>query len=70
MNLDENPNYNWIKRYMDLNKLAIEITERAYAAIQKAREELTPESVSEAERMTAELDLVIYELRELQKEGK
>lgn len=70
MNLDENPNYNWIKRYMDLNKLAIEITERAYAAIQKAREELTPESVSEAERVTAELDLVIYELRELQKEGK
>ena len=70
MNLDENPNYNWIKRYIELNKLAVEITERAYAAIQKAREELTPEAVDEATRTTAELDLVIYELKELQKEGK
>lgn len=70
MNLYENPNYNWIKRYIELNRLAVEITERAYAAIQKAREELTPEAVDEAARMTAELDLVIHDLRELQKEGK
>ena len=70
MNLSENPNYIYIKQWVDLRQLSHQLLLESMTALETAINNPTAEMVDEAKRKVAELQLVTSELRELTNETR
>ena len=70
MNLSENPNYIYIKQWVDLSQLGHQLLLESMTALETAINNPTAEMVDEAKRKLAELQLVTSELRELTNETR
>ncbi len=70
MNLSENPNYLFVRKWLDLRHLSDRLLLESLEALGTAIDNPTQELVDEAARKVAELNLITAELRELQNETR